>query len=375
MIWRRRPLRPRASRCGWCPDPASRDSRGAGPPDPPLSRLHGSAACSTVRRAWTTAASPRRRRPLAPQLRGGRCGAGSRNAKRGAAHRVTRTPRSGETMTDLHIPAPLAAALAGKGYDSLTAVQTAMLAPEAAGRDALVSAQTGSGKTVAFGLAIAPDLLDGADRCSPPTLPLALVIAPTRELALQVARELDWLYAGTGAQIATCVGGMDYRNERRALRARRAYRRRHARPSARPHRARQPRPVGPARRRARRGRRDARPRLPRGSGVHPGSGAGRAPHADVLGHRAARHRRRWPATSSATRCGSPTDGRGAPACRHRVSRLVGHGPRPRARDLQPAAPPRGADGDRLLQDARQREPPAGAHVATAASRSWRCRAS
>jgi ATP-dependent RNA helicase DeaD len=46
---------------------------------------------------------------------------------------------------------------------------------------------------------------------------MALVIAPTRELALQVARELDWLYAETGAQIATCVGGMDYRTEKRAL--------------------------------------------------------------------------------------------------------------------------------------------------------------
>ncbi|MEK6215586.1 MAG: DEAD/DEAH box helicase, partial [Boseongicola sp.] len=47
--------------------------------------------------------------------------------------------------------------------------------------------------------------------------PLALVVAPTRELALQVKRELDWLYANTGAIIASCVGGMDMRTERRAL--------------------------------------------------------------------------------------------------------------------------------------------------------------
>ena len=47
--------------------------------------------------------------------------------------------------------------------------------------------------------------------------PLALVIAPTRELALQVRRELEWLYAETGARIASCVGGMDMRTERRAL--------------------------------------------------------------------------------------------------------------------------------------------------------------
>jgi len=120
-------------------------------------------------------------------------------------------------MNDDAIAAPLAAALSARGYETLTPVQQAMLAPGVAGRDALVSAQTGSGKTVAFGMAIAPDLLRGADRLLFADVPMALIIAPTRELALQVARELDWLYAETGAQIATCVGGMDYRTEKRAL--------------------------------------------------------------------------------------------------------------------------------------------------------------
>jgi ATP-dependent RNA helicase DeaD len=121
-------------------------------------------------------------------------------------------------MTEIAGPAaPLAAALAGKGYDTLTAVQSAVLAPGAAARDLLVSAQTGSGKTVAFGLAIAPELLAGADRLPETGRPLALVIAPTRELALQVRREFEWLYAPAGAQLASCVGGMDYRTERRAL--------------------------------------------------------------------------------------------------------------------------------------------------------------
>ncbi len=120
-------------------------------------------------------------------------------------------------MTEHDIAAPLAAALAAKGYAKLTSVQEAVLNPGAAGRDLLVSAQTGSGKTVAFGLAMAPDLLDGGTLLPQSGLPLALAIAPTRELALQVARELGWLYGETGAQIATCVGGMDYRTERRAL--------------------------------------------------------------------------------------------------------------------------------------------------------------
>ena len=119
-------------------------------------------------------------------------------------------------MNDHGIAAPLAAALAAKGYASLTSVQQAVLTPETLGRDLLVSAQTGSGKTVGFGLAMASDILE--DGLLPLAgLPVALAIAPTRELALQVARELGWLYAGTGAQIATCVGGMDFRTERRAL--------------------------------------------------------------------------------------------------------------------------------------------------------------
>jgi ATP-dependent RNA helicase DeaD len=107
-------------------------------------------------------------------------------------------------------------ALSERGYAEPTPVQAAVLEAEA-GRDLLVSAQTGSGKTVAFGLAMAPTLLGDAERFEDNAAPVALVIAPTRELALQVSKELEWLYAKTGAKIATCVGGMDPRAERRVL--------------------------------------------------------------------------------------------------------------------------------------------------------------
>ena len=120
-------------------------------------------------------------------------------------------------MNSIEIAAPLAQALASKGFTVLTPVQNAMLSDGVAGRDLLVSAQTGSGKTVAFGIAIADEMLQGAVELLFADTPLALVIAPTRELALQVARELEWLYQPTQARIATCVGGMDYRGERRAL--------------------------------------------------------------------------------------------------------------------------------------------------------------
>ena len=110
----------------------------------------------------------------------------------------------------------LSNALEKRGYESLTEVQEAVTAEGLESADLLVSAQTGSGKTVGFGLAIAPTILDG-EAFGPAAAPLALVIAPTRELALQVKRELQWLYAETGVRMASCVGGMDMREERRTL--------------------------------------------------------------------------------------------------------------------------------------------------------------
>ncbi|MFC0282165.1 DEAD/DEAH box helicase [Camelimonas abortus] len=111
----------------------------------------------------------------------------------------------------------LARSLAGRAYTEPTPVQRAVIAPQARGRDLLVSARTGSGKTVAFGLALAETLLGEAERLAPAGAPLALVIAPTRELALQVQREFGWLYGETGARVVSCVGGMDPRQEQRQL--------------------------------------------------------------------------------------------------------------------------------------------------------------
>jgi ATP-dependent RNA helicase DeaD len=121
-------------------------------------------------------------------------------------------------MTDLNNVAPaLAAALANRGYETLTPVQASVLNDAPPEADLLVSAQTGSGKTVAFGLALAPTILGDKPALGAASAPVALAIAPTRELALQVKEELTWLYKDAGAQTASCVGGMDPRTERRAL--------------------------------------------------------------------------------------------------------------------------------------------------------------
>lgn len=117
-----------------------------------------------------------------------------------------------------HLPPSIAAALQKREYAEPTPVQSAVLAADA-GRDLLVSAQTGSGKTIAYGLAIAPALLNGEERLPRAGAPLALVVAPTRELAMQVHRELEWLFAAAGGRVVACVGGMDARREQRELNA------------------------------------------------------------------------------------------------------------------------------------------------------------
>jgi len=117
------------------------------------------------------------------------------------------------------VPAPLRDALSARGYAVATPVQAAVLAEGTAGRDLLVSARTGSGKTVAYGLALAGELLGEGERLPPPAAPLALVVAPTRELAMQVKAELAWLYGPAGGRVVSLVGGMDPVAERRALQA------------------------------------------------------------------------------------------------------------------------------------------------------------
>src|ERR1700687_317293 len=120
-----------------------------------------------------------------------------------------------ETFADLMAPKPLLEALAARGYENPMPVQHAVLAPEALGKDLLVSSRTGSGKTRAFALERAHAILEGKPA---PGQPLGLVVAPTRELAQQVAAELQWLYGKAGARVAARGGGTHHPRAVPALR-------------------------------------------------------------------------------------------------------------------------------------------------------------
>jgi len=142
-------------------------------------------------------------------------------------------PSLRETLRETIGP-ELAGALEDKGFERLTLVQEAVLAPDLQGRDLRISSQTGSGKTVAIGLAVRDDVR-AAEPEEPPASgeeptgnlkgrdqrarPRAIVVTPTRELAKQVEEELSWLYAPLGARVTSVTGGGGYRDELRAFRS------------------------------------------------------------------------------------------------------------------------------------------------------------
>ena len=114
------------------------------------------------------------------------------------------------------VPAALVPALLARGFTELTSVQKAVLDPELAERDLRISSRTGSGKTVAFGFlisALVEKMFDQeAERST-----AALILAPTRELAVQVAGELRWLLEPMKVRVACVTGGTSVMGDKRAL--------------------------------------------------------------------------------------------------------------------------------------------------------------
>lgn len=113
----------------------------------------------------------------------------------------------------LGVSADLVSTLKARGIDAPFAIQALTLADGLAGRDVSGRAPTGSGKTLAFGIPIVARVDSAA-----PRRPRALVLVPTRELASQVAGELQWLGRGRRLRVATVFGGTGYGGQIKALR-------------------------------------------------------------------------------------------------------------------------------------------------------------
>ena len=102
-----------------------------------------------------------------------------------------------------------------KGFTKFTDVQNLVIDEKNVGRDLLVSSQTGSGKTLAYSLSISDEILISKGKDS--STPSGLIITPTRELALQVYQEIQWLFEKTDLTAVTSIGGMDINKERAKL--------------------------------------------------------------------------------------------------------------------------------------------------------------
>jgi ATP-dependent RNA helicase RhlB len=127
-------------------------------------------------------------------------------------------PRSTVTFRELGLPEPLLRAVDDLGFERCTPIQQEVLPYTLLGHDCIGKAQTGTGKTAAFLLTIMTDLLR-----NPPEEPRymgeprALVIAPTRELVLQIAKDAEALASHTELHIVTLIGGVDYDRQRQQL--------------------------------------------------------------------------------------------------------------------------------------------------------------
>ncbi len=121
----------------------------------------------------------------------------------------TISPVSNVSFADLGLAEPLLRALSAAKYVEPTPIQARTIPLLLQGRDVLGVAQTGTGKTAAFALPILQHLAASKERAQPKS-PRALVLAPTRELAVQIGRSFDTYGRGLGLRLGMVIGGLGF---------------------------------------------------------------------------------------------------------------------------------------------------------------------
>ncbi len=120
------------------------------------------------------------------------------------------------TFDEIDLPEPLRRAINELGFTNLTKVQAEVLPLTLEGKDVVAQAQTGSGKTAAYLLTIFSHILKNP-RTSPSDVPRALIVAPTRELAVQIANDAESLGRHLDLRVHVVFGGIDYHKQRAIL--------------------------------------------------------------------------------------------------------------------------------------------------------------
>src|SRR5262249_12545986 len=111
------------------------------------------------------------------------------------------------------LPDEVMSGIRASGFTHCTPIQGLTLPLSLKGRDVAGQAQTGTGKTAAFLITVFKRLLE-KPRAGKPAAPRALIIAPTRELVVQIANDAQILGSGTPFKIHAVFGGVDYRKQR-----------------------------------------------------------------------------------------------------------------------------------------------------------------
>ncbi len=126
-------------------------------------------------------------------------------------------PEARIPFASLPLPEVVHAGIAQAGFTHCTPIQAKILPLSLAGRDVAGQAQTGTGKTAAFLITVFTRLIEHGKKVTA-AAPRALCIAPTRELAVQIAKDAEMLGAGNGLTIQAVYGGVDYKKQRESLR-------------------------------------------------------------------------------------------------------------------------------------------------------------
>jgi ATP-dependent RNA helicase RhlE len=122
-----------------------------------------------------------------------------------------------KSFSELPLSAPLKSNLAKHGFVEPTRVQALAIEPALAGRDLVATAQTGTGKTLAFVLPMI-EMIHQLPKQTTPSGIRAVILTPTRELAMQISETIVKMAAGTGIRAAVAVGGLGEHSQLQAIR-------------------------------------------------------------------------------------------------------------------------------------------------------------
>ena len=179
----------------------------------------GSSQSEQKRRAYQRPSPQKKASPRRPPGASAGNDPKTQPAKKWDSSKFKVAPLEGKTrFHDFNLPTPLFHAIFDLGFQYCTPIQTEILPITLSGKDATGRAQTGTGKTAAFLITVITRMLNKPIRGKrKPGTPRVLVIAPTRELVLQISEEARQLAKYCTLNIVSVFGGMDYEKQKRQL--------------------------------------------------------------------------------------------------------------------------------------------------------------